>query len=340
MTSTKPAPSAESFDYIVVGAGSSGCVLANRLTEDPSVRVLLLEAGPEDSADAIRVPVLFGSLFGSEVDWDYRLEPQAHYAGSPRYPRGKTLGGSSAINLMVYIRGDRADFDGWSQRGCAGWDYDSVLPYFMKAERTAASENLSTAKSAHCTSRTGCSPMSSPNAGSTPRSNGACRTTTTSTVPPDRAGAYQVTCHDGWRCSVADAYLKPVLDRPNLTVAVNSQVTQCPVRRHPGLRVWPMCVTAARTSASAAPRSSSAAASINSPQLLLFSGIGPAEQLRAHGIPVRVDVPGVGANLQDHTMIPIVWATQDSSDLLAAGQPREHGTLAGAARRPVYLERR
>ena len=128
MTSTKPALSAESFDYIVVGAGSSGCVVANRLTEDPSVRVLLLEAGPEDSADAIRVPVLFGSLFGSEVDWDYRLEPQAHYAGAPLYPRGKTLGGSSAINLMVYIRGDRADFDGWSEQGCAGWDTTACCP--------------------------------------------------------------------------------------------------------------------------------------------------------------------------------------------------------------------
>ena len=227
MTSTKSAPSAQSFDYIVVGAGSSGCVLANRLTEDPSVRVLLLEAGPEDSADAIRVPVLFGSLFGSDVDWDYRLEPQAHYAGSAIYPRGKTLGGSSAINLMVYIRGDRADFDGWSQRGCAGWDYDSVLPYFMKAEANSrlgeplhgkvgplyVEDRLFT----HELSQRWVDAAVEWGLPDNDDFNGACQI---------GAGPYQVTCHDGWRCSASDAYLKPVLDRPNLTVAVNSQVTQ------------------------------------------------------------------------------------------------------------------
>jgi choline dehydrogenase len=131
-----------SFDYVIVGAGSAGCVLANRLSEDPSVQVLLLEAGPEDTLDAIRVPAIFSSLFGSEVDWNYQLEQQTHYQGSTLYPRGKTLGGSSAINLMVYICGDRADFDGWSERGCSGWDYDSVLPYFIKAENNSLSIQL------------------------------------------------------------------------------------------------------------------------------------------------------------------------------------------------------
>jgi choline dehydrogenase len=125
----------DEFDFVIAGAGSAGCVLANRLTEDPSVRVLLLEAGVEDSHDGIEIPALFGSLFGSELDWNYQLEPQADYRGSLRFPRGKTLGGSSSINLMVYIRGDRSDFDGWSQSGCQGWDYDSVLPYFIKAEQ-------------------------------------------------------------------------------------------------------------------------------------------------------------------------------------------------------------
>ena len=104
----------DTFDYVIVGAGSAGCVLANRLSADPSVRVLLLEAGPPDTLDTIQVPVLWTGLFGSEVDWDYRLEPQTHYAGSDLYPRGKTLGGSSAINAMFYIRGHRTDFDGWT----------------------------------------------------------------------------------------------------------------------------------------------------------------------------------------------------------------------------------
>src|SRR6476620_10208773 len=112
----------DEFDFVIAGAGSAGCVLANRLTEDPSVRVLLLEAGVEDSHDGVEIPALFGSLFGSELDWNYQLEPQADYRGSLRFPRGKTLGGSSSINLMVYIRGDRSDFDGWSQSGCEGWD--------------------------------------------------------------------------------------------------------------------------------------------------------------------------------------------------------------------------
>jgi choline dehydrogenase-like flavoprotein len=137
MTSTPLIRSAETFDFVIVGAGSAGCVLANRLTEDPSIRVLVLEAGPKDTLDPIPVPALFSALFGSEVDWNYQIENQTHYHGSTTYPRGRTLGGSSSINLMVYIRGQRADFDGWDECGNAGWDYDSVLPYFVKAEHNS-----------------------------------------------------------------------------------------------------------------------------------------------------------------------------------------------------------
>src|ERR1700733_2017585 len=126
-----------SFDYIIVGAGSAGCVLANRLTDNPSIRVLLLEAGRTDDLDAIRVPAAFGTLFKSEVDWNYEIEPQKHIAGSTFWPRGKTLGGSSSINLMLYARGNPADYDGWSTLGCRGWDYASVLPYFVKAEHNS-----------------------------------------------------------------------------------------------------------------------------------------------------------------------------------------------------------
>jgi choline dehydrogenase len=311
----------DSFDYIVVGAGSSGCVLANRLTEDPSVRVLVLEAGPEDSADAIRVPVLFSSLFGSDVDWDYRLEPQAHYAGSPVYPRGKTLGGSSAINLMVYVRGDRHDFDGWSEQGCAGWDYNSVLPYFVKAEANSrlgkprhgkvgplfVEDRLFT----HELSQRWVDAAVDWGLPHNDDFNGACQI---------GAGAYQVTCHDGWRCSASDAYLKPVLDRANLTVAVNSQVTQI---LFDGGRASGVTYLrdGNRNTARAQAEVILSGGAINSPQLLLLSGIGPAEQLHTHGIPVRVDLPGVGANLQDHTMTPIVWATKDSSDLLQLASP-------------------
>ena len=326
MAHANPASSTESFDYIVVGAGSAGCVLANRLTEDPSVRLLLLEAGPDDSAEAIPVPALFSTLFGTEVDWDYRLEPQANYGGTAIYPRGKTLGGSSAINLMVYIRGHCADFDGWSQRGCTGWDYKSVLPYFMKAEANSRLGEPLHGKTGplHVEDRMFTHELSErwveaavewglPH---TDDFNGDCQI---------GAGAYQVTCHEGWRCSAADAYLKPAMDRPNLAVAVNSQVTEI---LFDGSRATG--VTYVRGGVEAKVRAGTevilSGGTINSPQLLLLSGIGPADELRSRGIPVRVDLPGVGENLQDHTMTPIVWASKGSSDLLQLASP-ENMTL-------------
>jgi choline dehydrogenase len=283
--------------------------------------VLLLEAGPEDSAEAIPVPVLFSTLFGSEVDWDYRLEPQANYSGSAIYPRGKTLGGSSAINFMVYIRGNRADFDGWGQRGCTGWDYDSVLPYFMKAEA-----NSRLGEPLH--GRTG--PLHVEDRLFTHELSerwveaavewGLPRNDDFNGDRQIGAGAYQVTCHEGRRCSAADAYLKPVMDRPNLTVAVNSQVTEI---LFDGSRATGVAYVRDGVGAKVRARTevTLSGGTINSPQLLLLSGIGPAQQLRSHGIPVRVDLPGVGENLQDHTMTPIVWGTKDSTDLLELASP-------------------
>jgi choline dehydrogenase len=310
-----------SFDYVVIGAGSAGCVLANRLSADSSVRVLLLEAGPADGPETIRVPAMFGALFGSEVDWDYRLEPQDDYAGSAVYPRGKTLGGSSAINLMVYIRGDRADFDGWSQRGCAGWDYESVLPYFQKAEcNSRLGEPLHGSTGplyvedrmfTHELSRRWVEAAEQWGLPHNDDFNGASQI---------GAGAYQVTCHNGWRWSTADAYLRPIADRPNLAVAANSQVTRI---LFDGTRATGVGYVSegAEVIVSAEVEVILAAGAINSAQLLLLSGIGPAAHLRSHDIPVKLDLPGVGANLQDHTMTPLVWATQDSTDLLQLASP-------------------
>lgn len=314
-------PRPESFDYVIVGAGSAGCVLANRLSADPAVRVLLLEAGPEDTADTIRVPAIFSSLFGSEVDWDYRLERQAHYDGSTIYPRGKTLGGSSAINLMVYIRGDRTDFDGWREKGCRGWDYDGVLPYFIKAESNSRLAQPLHGKEGplyvedrlftHELSQQWISSAVEWGLPVTDDFNGACQI---------GAGAYQVTCHDGWRWSTADGYLKPVLDRPNLTVRVNAHVTRVLFdgRRASGVAYLRDGIVSTALVDNEVILSGGA---INSPQLLLLSGIGPADHLRSHDIPVQVDLPGVGANLHDHTMTPLVWATEDSSDLLELASP-------------------
>jgi choline dehydrogenase len=319
--STNVSSSQDTFDYVVVGAGSAGCVLANRLSADPSVRVLLLEAGPPDTLDTIRVPALWSGLFGSEVDWDYRLEPQSHYAGSDLYPRGKTLGGSSAINTMIYIRGHRTDFDGWSEKGCSGWDYDAVLPYFVKAE-----SNSRLAAPFHGNE----GPLHVEDILFSHELSQSCISSAVEWGLPFNddfngsgqigVGAYQVTCHQGWRWSAADAYLKPVHDRPNLTVRANSPVTRILLD---GQRAYGVAYVHAgvETAARADAEVILSAGAINSPQLLMLSGIGPAHQLREHGIEVKVDLPGVGANLNDHTMTPIVWATKDSTDLLQLATP-------------------
>jgi choline dehydrogenase len=321
MTSSRQVSLHNSFDYVIVGAGSAGCVLANRLSEDPSVQVLLLEAGPEDALDAIRVPAIFGSLFGTEVDWDYRLEPQTHYQGSMTYPRGKTLGGSSSINLMVYIRGDRADFDGWSERGCTGWDYDSVLPYFVKAENNSrlAGPLHGQGGPLHVEDRLFTHELSH-HWISAAREWGLVNTDDFNGLSQIGSGAYQVSCHQGWRWSSADGYLRPAMERPNLTVLVNAHATRVVVDGGRATGVSYLHDGAEVTSHAGA-EVILAGGTINSPQLLLLSGIGPAEQLRALGIDVKADLPGVGENLHDHTMAPIVWATQGSTDLLEMASP-------------------
>ena len=332
-SSTSPT---EAFDYVIVGAGSAGCVLANRLSADPAIRVLLLEAGPQDSADAVRIPVLANTLFGSELDWNYELDTQNHYHGSAQFPRGKMLGGSSSINVMIYIRGHRSDFDGWAQRGCAGWDYDSVLPYFIKAE---------------CNSR-----LSAPLHGTDgplyvedrlfthEMSNawidaadawGLTRTDDFNGGTQLGSGSYQVTCHEGWRWSTADAYLRPALGRANLVVQVNSHTTRILFNGSRAVGVTYLHDGETLT-ANAEREVILSAGAINSPQLLLLSGVGPADHLRAHHIDVIADLPGVGHNLHDHTMTPMVWAAKGSADLLqmidndsvAAWQNRRGGPLA------------
>lgn len=312
----------ESFDYIVVGAGSAGCVLAHRLSENPSVRVLLLEAGPEDTADAIRVPVIFSTLFGTDVDWDYRLEEQTHYRGSAVYPRGKTLGGSSSINLMVYIRGHRADFDRWSESGCTGWGYENVLPYFVKAENNSrlAGPLHGAAGPLHVEDRLFTHELShnwvsaAVNWGLPPTDdfNGTSQT---------GAGSYQVNCHEGWRFSAADGYLRSALGRPNLTVWVNTHVTRVLFEGTRATGVSYLREGKGRGQVHAEAEVILSGGSINSPQLLMLSGVGPADQLRDNGIDVTVDLPGVGENLHDHTMTPLVWATHDSTDLLELASP-------------------
>src|ERR1700742_2752148 len=322
MTSTPLIRSTETFDFVIVGAGSAGCVLANRLTEDPSTRVLLLEAGPDDTLETIQVPALFSAHFGTEVDWNYQIEQQANYQGSTTFPRGKTLGGSSSINLMVYIRGHRADFDGWSERGNVGWDYEGVLPYFVKAEHNSrlGAPFHGTDGPLHVEDRLFTHELSQ--AWVEPAPGGALtRNDASNGARQVGAGAYQVTCRSGRRWSGADGYLRPAMRRPNLVVRVGAQVTRVLVD---GSRVTGVSYVqhGTETIAHAVSEVLLSGGVINSPQLLLLSGIGPADRVRAHGIDVVADVPGVGENMHDHTMVPLVWATRHSTDLLEMASPQ------------------
>ena len=287
------------------------------------MRVLLLEAGPEDTAEAIRVPALFSSLFGSEIDWNYQLEPQAHYQGWSRWPRGKMLGGSSSINAMIYIRGDRADFDGWRDGGCGGWGYDDVLPYFIKAEHNSrlGAPLHGTNGALHVQDRAFTHELSQAWIDAAvewglPRNddfNGASQI---------GAGAYQVTCRNSRRWSGADAYLRPAMARPNLVVRVGAHVTRV---LFAGTRATGVAYLDSQTAAETIVRAQSelllSGGTINSPQLLLLSGVGPAEHLRALGIDVVADLPGVGHNLHDHVKAPATWATENCTDLLDMATP-------------------
>jgi choline dehydrogenase len=303
-------------DYVIVGAGSAGCVLANRLTADGKTRVLLLEAGGDDrptknpsqfmSNLMIHVPVGYAStLKDPKVNWLYQTEPDA--AGrSHTWPRGKVLGGSSSINGLLYIRGQHADYDSWRQLGCEGWGWDDVWPYFKRSEHQerGASEwhatggplNVSDVTETHVVSDAVVEACVQ--AGLPARDvNGA-----------DQEGVayYQLTVKNGRRCSAAVAYLHPAMGRGNLTVETGALASRVLFE---GKRAVGVEFTQnGRTRVAKAGREVIlAGGAVNSPQLLQLSGIGPGELLREHGIEVVKDLPGVGANLQDHYVIGMLY---------------------------------
>ncbi len=291
------------YDYIIVGAGSAGCVLANRLSEDSTICVLLLEAGPTDWNPFVHMPAGIAKLIGNKgVNWNYDTAPEPGLLGRRLWwPRGRVLGGSSSINAMCYIRGNRADYDQWDDLGATGWHWDNVLPYFKRAEgNTRGNSALHSGDGPLGVSDPRYqNPLSSVFVEAAQQA-GFPMTDDFNGVDQDGFGWYQTTTRGGSRSSAADAYLKPIRSRRNLKVltgAVASCVTFDDAGRANG-------VTYSRKGKSfnegAAREVLLCGGALNSPQLLMLSGIGPAEELARHGIAVRVDLPGVGANLQDH----------------------------------------
>lgn len=307
------------YDYIIVGAGSAGCVLANRLSEDPSVRVLLIEAGATDSKPEIHIPIAFATLFQTSYDWAYVTETQPHLNNRQiDWPRGKMLGGSSSMNIMVYIRGNELDYDQWRESGNAGWGFADVLPYFKKAERqqrgasayhgAGGPQYVSDPRSPNILSRTFLAAGVEAGLSRNDDFNGASQ---------EGVGLAQVTQKRGMRNSTADAYLRPALRRPNLVVLTDTLVQRVLFDGKKASGV--ACVREGHEEEFQACREVIlCAGAINSPQLLLLSGIGPAEQLQAHGISVLEPLPGVGENLQDHLLVPVCYTCARPVSLASA----------------------
>ncbi len=317
-------PRVSGYDYVIVGGGSAGCVLANRLSEDPGTRVLVLEAGGRDRSPNIKIPAAFGKQFHTRLDWDYWTEPEPHLDGRSLYiPRGRSLGGSSSMNAMLYVRGRPIDYAGWEAQGAPGWGWDDVLPAFIRAETNSrgASEWHGASGPLRVTDPRSPRPIdrriieASVAAGIpyTPDYNGP---------EQDGVSLFQVLQSGGRRFSSADAYLRPVMHRPNLEVRTGTEVL--------GLELLGDRVTGVRVGRGrrgeevvAAEREVLlCAGAVGSPQILQLSGVGAPEELRAVGIDPRHDLPGVGGNLQDHPVAAALFAVSDTDTLYTAEQPR------------------
>jgi len=306
-------------DYVIVGAGSAGCVLASRLTEDPRVTVLLIEAGPPDTPKEIHIPAAFGKVLRTERDWAFRTVAQPQCAGREMYwPRGKTLGGSSSINAQIYMRGHPSDYDGWAASGLSGWGWADVLPWFRKAEGNSRGVDSSHGAGGPLA----VSDLRDPN----PLMAAICAAGVEAGLTANRdfnagtqdgIGFNQVTQRRGARCSTAVGYLRPARGRPNLEVRTGCQVRGVLFRER---RAYGVEIEAdGRVAALEARREVLlAAGAIGSPQLLMLSGVGPAQHLRDLGIGIVIDHPDVGQHLEDHVCVALMWEVTEPLSLLAA----------------------
>jgi choline dehydrogenase-like flavoprotein len=320
-----------SFDYIVIGAGSAGSVLASRLTEDADVTVALIEAGDSDNALEIDIPLLFPHLFKTQFDWDFASEPEPALHQRRIYlPRGKVLGGSSSINAMVYVRGNPNDFDDWASQGAVGWSYSELLPYFIRSEANESKRgdlhgtdgplHVSDSRSMH--PLVDCFLQAA-------MEKGYVRNDDFNGHSQFGVGRYQVTQHDGMRWSAAHAYLRPISHRPNLRVLTNALVQRIAFDGRRARRVL-LRRNNEELTLRAEREIILSAGAYGSPHILMLSGIGRADVLNPLDIPAIVDLP-VGENLQDHPFVLLNYLTDQTT--LDAATSQESRRLFEVERR-------